>query len=60
MKWESPHLSGLARHSRLARSVSNAGLGECLRMLAYKCVWPGTAFVRIDRWYRHRAAPAGP
>ncbi len=51
VKVETLNLSGMARNSRMARAVHDAGMGEFLRMLAYKCDWHGTAFVQIDRWY---------
>ena len=51
VKVETLKLSGMAKNSRLARAVHDAGMGEFLRMLAYKCDWHGTALVQIDRWY---------
>ena len=51
VKVETLNISGMARNSRLARSVHDAGMGGFVRMLAYKCDWYGTAFVQIDRWY---------
>ena len=51
VKVETLNISGMAKNSRLARAVHDAGIGEFLRMLAYKCDWYGTAFVQIDRWY---------
>lgn len=51
VKVETLNISGMARNSRLARAVHDAGMGGFLRMLSYKCDWHGTAFVQIDRWY---------
>lgn len=43
------NISGMAKNSRLARAFNDAGMGEFLRMLAYKCDWYGTTFVNTDR-----------
>ena len=48
---ETLNVSGMKRNRRLARSISDAGMGEFVRQLEYKCEWYGTAFVRADRWY---------
>ncbi len=51
VKVEPLNISGMARNSRLARAVHDAGIGEYLRMPAYRYDRQGTAFVQIDRWY---------
>lgn len=43
-------VKGLAR-TRLAKSVHDAGWGEFLRQLAYKCEWEGKTFHQIDRFF---------
>jgi putative transposase len=43
-------IKGMAR-TRLAKSVHDAGWGEFLRQLAYKCQWQGKVFHQIDRWF---------
>ena len=48
---ESLNLSGMAKNRRLARAVSDAGLGGFLTKLAYKCPWQGAHLVEADRWY---------
>lgn len=43
-------IKGMAR-TRLAKSVHDAGWGEFLRQLEYKCQWQGKVFHQIDRWF---------
>jgi putative transposase len=43
-------IKGMAR-TRLAKSVHDAGWGEFLRQLEYKCQWQGKAFHQVDRWF---------
>lgn len=43
-------IKGMAR-TRLAKSVHDAGWGEFLRQLEYKCQWQGKTFHQIDRWF---------
>lgn len=43
-------VKGLAR-TRLAKSIHDAGWGEFVRQLAYKCEWQGKVFHRIDRFF---------
>lgn len=47
---ENLNIKGLAR-TKLAKSVTDAGWGEFVRQLEYKCLWAGKPFVKIDRWY---------
>ncbi len=47
---ESLSLTGLIR-SRLSKSFSDAGLGEFLSMLKYKCEWYGRTLVEVDRFF---------
>ena len=51
MKVETLHLAGMQRNRRLGRALGDAGLGEFVRQLEYKCAWYGTAFKKMDRWY---------
>ena len=48
---ETLHLAGMQRNRRLGRALGDAGLGEFVRQLEYKCAWYGTAFEKMDRWY---------
>jgi putative transposase len=43
-------VKGLAR-TRLAKSIHDAGWGEFLRQVAYKCAWQGKVFHQIDRFF---------
>ena len=51
VKVEALHISGMVRNRRLARALSDAGLGDFLRMLEYKCQWYGARFEKVDRRY---------
>ena len=48
---ESLNVSGMVKNRRLARAVSDAGMGGFLTKLAYKCPWQGARLVEADRWY---------
>ena len=41
----------LARDARFAGLLSDAGWGEFVRLLSYKCMWYGKELVKIDRYY---------
>ena len=43
-------LNGLVR-TKLARSFTDAALGEFRRLLVYKCQWHRTHLAVVDRWY---------
>jgi putative transposase len=47
---EDLNVKGLAK-TKLARSFSDAAMGEFRRQLAYKCEWNRKALVVIDRWF---------
>jgi putative transposase len=48
---EDLHVAGMVRNRRLARAVSDVGMGEIRRQLAYKTRWYGSTLVVADRWY---------
>ncbi len=48
---EDLHVAGMVRNRRLARAVSDTGLAEIRRQLAYKTIWYGSRLVVADRWY---------
>ncbi|OXS14539.1 transposase [Zobellella denitrificans] len=48
---ESLKVKNMLRHSRLAKSISDAGWGELVRQLEYKAAWAGRQLVAIDQWY---------
>jgi putative transposase len=41
----------LVKNRSLARSISDAGWGELVRQLEYKCQWYGRELVKIDRFF---------
>ena len=56
---EDLHVKGMARNRSLALSVSDAGMGELRRQLAYKCQWYGAKLVLADRWFPSSKLCAG-
>jgi putative transposase len=48
---EDLHVRGMQRNKHLALSVSDAGMGELRRQLAYKSKWYGSTLVLADRWF---------
>ena len=56
VKVETLNISGLMRNRTVARAFADAGVGEFLRQLEYKCGWYGAEFVKVDRWFPSVAA----
>jgi putative transposase len=48
---EDLHVKGMQRNRHLALSVSDAGMGELRRQLAYKSEWYGARLVVADRFF---------
>ncbi len=48
---EDLHVAGMVRNRHLARSLSDAALGELGRQLTYKAAWYGTELVLVERFY---------
>jgi putative transposase len=48
---EDLHVEGTKRNRRLARAVSDTGMAEVRRQLAYKTQWYGSRLVVADRWF---------
>jgi putative transposase len=48
---EDLHVAGMVRNRRLARAISDVGMGELRRQLAYKTRWHGRNLVIADRWF---------
>jgi putative transposase len=48
---EQLNLAGMVRNRRLARALSDSGLAELRRQLAYKTTWYGCRLVVADRFY---------
>jgi putative transposase len=48
---EDLHVRGMQRNKHLALSISDTGMGELRRQLAYKSEWYGSRLVIADRFY---------
>jgi len=48
---EDLNVAGMVRNHCLARVISDAAWRMLLTFLAYKCVWYGREFVKVDRFY---------
>jgi len=48
---EDLHVEGMKRNRWLARAVSDTGMAEVRRQLAYKTQWYGSRLVVADRWF---------
>jgi putative transposase len=48
---EDLHVRGMQQNAHLGLSVSDAGMGELRRQLAYKSEWYGSRLVIADRWF---------
>lgn len=48
---ESLAVKNMVKHPTLARAISDAGWGEMVRQLEYKCEWYGRTLVKIDQWF---------
>ena len=48
---EDLHVRGMQRNKHLALSISDAGMGELRRQLAYKSEWYGSTLVLADRFF---------
>ncbi|MGZ4445008.1 MAG: RNA-guided endonuclease InsQ/TnpB family protein [Nocardioidaceae bacterium] len=48
---EDLNVAGMLANRSLAKALSDAGLGDLGRLLAYKAGWYGLQLVEADRWY---------
>jgi putative transposase len=48
---EDLHIAGMLRNRRVARSLSDASMGEFHRQITYKAAWYGSMVQRIDRFF---------
>ena len=48
---ETLRVKNMLKNRRLARVISDAGFGEFVRMLKYKCEWYGRTLVKIDTFF---------
>lgn len=56
---EDLHVAGMVKNHSLARSVSDAALGEFRRQLEYKTACNGVALRVVNRWYRSSKTCSG-
>lgn len=48
---ESLVVKNMVKNPKLSRAISDAGWGEMIRQLEYKCQWYGRTLVKIDQWF---------
>ena len=48
---EDLNVFSMMKNHKLARSISDVGWHEFMRMLEYKALWNSKYFIKIDRWY---------
>jgi putative transposase len=48
---EDLNVAGMVKNRCLAKALSDAGLGDLGRLLAYKASWYGCELIEADRWY---------
>ena len=51
IKVETLNIKGMLKNHHLAKSVSDAGMGNFLRILKYKADWYGRTLVEADQWF---------
>jgi putative transposase len=44
-------IKNMLKNRRLARAISDAGFGDFVRMLEYKCKWYGRTLVKVDTFF---------
>jgi putative transposase len=48
---ETLRTKNMLKNRRLARAISDAGFGDFVRMLEYKCKWYGRTLVKVDTFF---------
>jgi len=48
---EDLNISGMMKNHKLAKSISDAGWYDFIKMLEYKCLWDSKHFIKIDRFF---------
>lgn len=48
---ETLNVKGMMRNKHLALSISDAGWGEIVRQIGYKCAWAGKTHLRADQFH---------
>jgi putative transposase len=51
IKMETLNIRGMVQNHHLAKSISDAGMGELTRQLKYKANWYGRTFTQVDPWF---------
>jgi len=44
-------VKNMVKNLKLAQSISDAGWGQFLTMLKYKCEWEGKTYIEVDRFF---------
>jgi len=48
---EDLHVAGMVKNRKLARAISDVGMGEFRRQMEYKTIWNGATLLIADRFY---------
>jgi putative transposase len=48
---EDLNLKGMVKNHKLARAISDVGMGEFGRQMAYKAAWQGITVIYADKWF---------
>jgi putative transposase len=48
---EDLNVADMVKNRKLARAISDVGMGEFRRQIEYKTVWNGETLLLADRWY---------
>src|SRR5439155_17797017 len=48
---ETLRIKNMLKNRRLARAISDAGFGDFIRMLEYKCKWYGRTLIKVDTFF---------
>ena len=49
---ETLNVEGMVKNRRLARAVSDVGLGNLLREIAWQCEKRGVRLIEVNQWYK--------
>ena len=48
---EDLNISGMVKNHKLARAISDVGMGEFSRQIEYKAKWQGIEVIYVDKWF---------